>query len=594
MHSFKTFLSLIFLPLSMLLAQSDSTFTQDLARYKPMLRPVAAQSVYVGAELLVPLEAYTPQGTAPKLSFTWPLGGRIDPQKRCFQWTPEERHIGMHPIVFSATDSLTGQQVNQAALITVKRIEYAPVIHLQSQRMLPKGFVEIAEGDALALVLTAEDENPQDRLTLSYFVNGDPGHRIPGAVFDVSARSATFFWKPDSRAAGEQPCRITFRVTDESGLTDEVELPVLVRDVHHAPVFETAMHEYYVDEDELLRFTVKAVDRDGDPLQYRLHTTDIKRNDCLFDPLTGRFQWTPTYAYVRQKTDFTLVFSVSDGMETVFDTVRVKVDPKNYPPEISAIPDRSVRENEPLAIALKISDKNGDENLSLDVDAPDLEGYRFNAETGIFAWTPPFHFIDGAEKRTVQVTFTVSDGAFRHSRSARITVFNRRDPKQALVQYTQVLKAGARMDRRLSEMDGHLAYTLKRKRFWNNFFDVSTIVIGAFSGVASSSLASEKMQEAAVPIAGAVTTLLGVRAILDQSSDKLYDLRQRVLLLKGSVETVLNAAIRSYGTAPDLVVTDTRQFQTDHDQLRKRLEEIEGQLNGLEATYLSLPVKEKK
>jgi|GEM_PF-3469819 len=594
MRSIKPLLVLFFLPLLTLFAQSDSTFTQDLARYKPVLRSVAAQSVYPGARLVIPLEAYTPQGTPPRLSYTWAFGGRIDQKTHRFFWTPEERHIGTHPIIFSAIDSLTGQQVNQAALITVKRIEYRPVIRLQSQRVLPEGFVEIAEGDELALVITADDRNAADQLTLTYFIHGDPGHRIPGATFDISERGATFFWKPDHNAAKEQLYRITFRVTDDSGLSAEAELPVLVRDVRHAPVFETAMHEYYVDEDELLRFTVKASDRDGERLQYRLHTTDIKRNDCLFDPSTGRFQWTPTYTYVRQKTDFTLVFSASDGLETVFDTVRVKVDPKNYPPEIGAIPDRSVRENEPLAIALKVSDKNGDENLILDVDAPDLEGYRFNAETGIFAWTPPFNFIDGAEKRTVQLTFTVSDGVFRHSQSARITVFNRRDPTQTLSQYAQILKSGAMMNQRLNEMDMNLAHTLKRKRFWNNFFDVSTIVIGAFSGVASSSLASEKMQEAAVPIAGAVTTLLGVRAILDQSSDKLYDLRQRVLLLKGSVETVLNTAIRSYGTAPELSVADTQQFQADHDQLRNRIEEIEGQLNGLEATYLSLPVKEKK
>ena len=592
----KKFLSFIFLLVSFqLFAQETTEISQvDLQEYKPILLAIAEQSIYPNEELVVKLNGYNHKGTSLVYSFLWNLGGSIDQGKKEFRWIPSENDIGNHPIIFTATDTFTNQQVSQPAIIIVNERQYRPVLEIKSNRPLPTGFLVLNEGEDLALVIQAADRNESDFLTLDYFIDNDPTKKLGNAKFEVNNKVATFLWTPNNRNSQKKTTNVTFFVEDNTGLRTEKTLPVLVNDVIHKPVFNNKTHEYFIDEGEILSFNIVASDDDNERLSYKVLTTDIKQNDYYFDPNTGRFQWKPTFDYANQKTDFRLIFSASDNIHTVYDTIQVKVDPKNYPPEIEPIREKEVKENEELIIRLVVNDKNGDENLTVSVLESDFEGYEFDAESHVFKWTPPFTFVDRNDRRNVQVKFRVSDSVYERDAIAKIRVIDREDPRETLKSYTKTLTSANQLSTEVGTMDENVKYTLERKRYWNSFFDISTIVVGAFTGIASSPIASENLQKSAIPIAGAATTLFGIRAVIDKSSDKINNLQSRTLILKGNIDLSINSIVRDYGEKPSLTTTDSFAFKKDFESFKKNIALYETQKERLKTEYFSFSIKEKK
>ncbi len=578
-----------------LFAQEKTDLTRvDLQEYKPILLPVKAHSVYPDQELVVKLTGYNHKGTDLKFSFTWSLGGEMDQKKKEFKWTPTENDIGIHPIIFTAIDTFTNQQVSQPAIITVKARQYRPTLEIKSNRPLPDGFLVLDEGDDLALVVQANDRNPTDRLTLGYYVNNDHGKKFGNAKFEVNDKVAIFLWSPNDTQAKEKTLNLTFFVEDQTGLRAEKTVPVFVNDIVHIPVFKNKTREYFIDEGEILSFNVYATDDDREKITYKILSTDIKQNDYYFDGNTGKFQWKPTFEYARQKTDYRLIFSASDQSHTVYDTIGIKVDPKNYPPEIEPVRDREIKENEELVIRLVVNDKNGDENLKVSVVESDFDGYRFDPRTRVFRWTPPFSFVNRSGKRRVQVKFRVTDTVTDAFTVAKITVLDREDPREILISYSKSLASAKKLSGEIGVMEANLKYTLERKRYWNTVFDISTIVVGALTGIASSPIASDKLRESAIPIAGAATTLFGIRAVIDKSSDKISDLKNKVMILKGNVDLSINSIIRDYSETPSLTTTDSFSFKQDFADFKQKITEFEAQNEKLKTEYSGLSVKEKK
>ncbi|HDL19021.1 MAG TPA: hypothetical protein ENH29_08200, partial [Bacteroidetes bacterium] len=259
-----------------LFAQEKTDLTRvDLQEYKPILLPVKAHSVYPDQELVVKLTGYNHKGTDLKFSFTWSLGGEMDQKKKEFKWTPTENDIGIHPIIFTAIDTFTNQQVSQPAIITVKARQYRPTLEIKSNRPLPDGFLVLDEGDDLALVVQANDRNPTDRLTLGYYVNNDHGKKFGNAKFEVNDKVAIFLWSPNDTQAKEKTLNLTFFVEDQTGLRAEKTVPVFVNDIVHIPVFKNKTREYFIDEGEILSFNVYATDDDREKITYKILSTDI-------------------------------------------------------------------------------------------------------------------------------------------------------------------------------------------------------------------------------------------------------------------------------------------------------------------------------
>ncbi|MEL6676106.1 MAG: hypothetical protein AAFR61_28120 [Bacteroidota bacterium] len=561
--------------------------------HKPFLQPVPAQKVSPGQTLTIPLKATNEAGEGIIIEYTWQKDGQVDQQRQLFRWTPGEQDLGTFPIIFTAIDTLTGQQVSQPAIITVNPIRHAPQLSLVSTTDLTQPFVEVIEGEDFALVIEGRDKNEKEYLKLDYHVDQRPGKQLENASFQVNERVATFLWTPNNRDAQKKNFTLTFSAVDPTGLRATKVFYILVKDVKHGPIFQNNTREFVFGEGKQSSLTVKATDADGDEIRYGVQTQDIQEGDYFFDRATGKFQWKPGFDYAQQTKPYALVFSATDGQSTVFDTLRVRVSAKDYPPTIGSLRNKSIQENEMLVLKLDVQDKNGDENLKLILsDDGGVNGYQFDPQKREFKWKPPFSFVrKKGGQQVVQFSFRVSDGQSSASQSVQITVNDREDPDEVLQEYSQYVEAARRINQELNVLDGTLTDVIKRKRGWNTFFDVMTIVVGVFTGVASSNIASEGLRNASAPIGAAATSLIGIRNILGKSLDKIVNLKAQIVALNGKIQLTLNSLDRKYGEVPTQTMMERADFRAELNELNKKVESFEEEKVTIMAGYANLPIK---
>ncbi|MDN5199876.1 hypothetical protein QQ008_00845 [Fulvivirgaceae bacterium BMA10] len=569
------------------IGQEGTPVGSNLEEYKPVFVPIKKSETVPGKEVVIKLNARNQKKSDIEYSFSWSLGGEINRLMNEFRWTPGEDHIGIHPIIFTATDKLTQQSVNQPAIIVVNEKRFAPTLRFNSTFNLKSNFIEIDEGEEFALIVRANDKNKQDDIMLDYYVDNDLEEKLPNAIFEVNDKVATFLWKPNNDQAQKRNFYLTFLAEDNSGLRSKKTYNILVNDITHPPVLKINTKEYYIDEGKALSFFVKAQDEDEEEITYDLITSDIKRGDYFFDSKTGKFQWKPGFDYAQKQSDYTLIFTATDGQDLDSDTIMIRVDPKNYPPTIEPIQEKQVRENQELVIKLDVADKNGDENLIVTAEA-DFDGFEMDTATKEFRWTPPFSFVQEMDKRVVHVKFKVSDGRYEDKKTVKITVYNREDPAKMLGSYNQTMNLAQGIYDELDSLDRKLDIVVKRKKFWNTFFDISTITIGAFTTIAGSSLASDDLRNTAVPIGSAATTLIGIHSVLDKSKDKLSDVKWKIVGLKGRVSRATNLITRKYGDSPGQEVSDTARFRKDLQDFIKTTDECDIERNRLLTEYTKL------
>jgi C1A family cysteine protease len=89
----------------------------------------------------------------------------------------------------------------------------------------------------------------------------------------------------------------------------------------------------------------------------------------------------------------------------------------NHPPEISSVPNKSVKEGQDLSFQITASDPDGDELTYTSTNLP--SGASFNPSTRLFSWTPSY-----TQSGEYEVLFTVTDGIFEDSTTALIMVIN--------------------------------------------------------------------------------------------------------------------------------------------------------------------------
>ena len=569
------------------IAQEKESPAYDRELYKPQFKPIDKTKVESGTELVIKLEASNKMKTSLYYSFSWDFGGVIDQEENLFKWTPGSEDTGIYPIIFTAKDPVTGQETNQPAIVEIIERRYEPSLKVISSSKSLKGFITLDELEEFALIIQASDRNQRERLYLDYFINNKPKLHLPNATFEVNDRRATFIWRPDNDQAKQRTFNITFQVRDETDLISRISYQVLVNDIDHPPVFRNPTKDYYIDEGKQLTFSVKATDQDDDAIFYDIQTPDIKRGDFSFNHQTGKFQWMPDFSYAKAKTQYDLVFSASDGMLTDFDTISIRVDPKNYPPKIEPMAEKVVKENTALVIKLDVEDLNGNEDLILTAEA-EFDGFEFDDEKGIFSWKPPFSFVNGFDKRKVTVKFTAFDGQAEDVERVTITVYDREDPEKLIKNYQANLRLAQDMDIRISEINRHLETKVKKKKFWNTFFDVSTVVLGAFTGVASSSLVGDSFRQTAAPIGSAMTTLIGLNAILDKEKAKPSELNWKMITLQTDLNRSTSAMMRKYGEEPSPEITDSSEFKKDLSEFERTVTSNEIEKDKLVVEYTKL------
>lgn len=173
----------------------------------------------------------------------------------------------------------------------------------------------------------------------------------------------------------------------------------------------------------------------------------------------------------------------------------------------------------------------------------------------------------------------------------QITVNDREDPDEVLQEYSQYVEAARRINQELNVLDGTLTDVIKRKRGWNTFFDVMTIVVGVFTGVASSNIASEGLRNASAPIGAAATSLIGIRNILGKSLDKIVNLKAQIVALNGKIQLTLNSLDRKYGEVPTQTMMERADFRAELNELNKKVESFEEEKVTIMAGYANLPIK---
>ncbi len=167
-------------------------------------------------------------------------------------------------------------------------------------------------------------------------------------------------------------------------------------------------------EGATLNFSVSATDSDGDTLIY---SSSNLPSGAGINPTSGDVTWTPGFS---QSGIYSVIFSVSDGIDSISETVQITVADLNRSPVLNPIGTQTIGENVNLAFTISGSDPD-DDALSFSVeDLP--EGASFDEVTRSFSWTPEYQASENM--RVVRVTFKVSDGEDEDTELVTINVTN--------------------------------------------------------------------------------------------------------------------------------------------------------------------------
>ncbi len=304
-------------------------------------------------------------------------------------YTPSENFTGEDLFTFTVADG-TSESLPATVTLIVGAEDDAPILTLT-----PAGDRIIAEGEALHIAATATDV---DSINLAFTVEERRGRDLAGATFE----SGEFNWTPGVLQAGAY--ELTFRVTDESGLSDQEEVRITVQNAPQIPV--ALEQNLSLDEDTQKEITLSGTDSDGNIVAYT--TTRF--------PAHGRIIGTAPHLIYTPAVNFhgtdSFSFTVTDNDSLVSLPARVTLT-------ISSINDAPVITSQPVTTALlgeeytyQVTAQDDDPlNFSL-IEAP--EGMTMDT-TGMITWTPRM-------TGTFAVEVEVSDGFASARQHYTITV----------------------------------------------------------------------------------------------------------------------------------------------------------------------------
>jgi len=265
---------------------------------------------------------------------TAPVGMTIDSRTGQITW-PTSAADGLdQQVVVRATD-LAGNVGEQAFRLI---LDVAP-------QLGPIDAQQIDEGTQRSFDVTATDANlPADALT--YSLEGD----VPqGAAIDpVSGR---FAWTP-AESQGPASYRLTVRVTDIDGLFDEKAFAIDVAEVNRPPRLD-AILDRAVNPGDLVQLTANASDPDLPVQGIRFTLGAGTPEGAGIDPVTGVFTWNaPADASGPFEVTIVATDLASDPL-TASQRFTLMVKP---PPQITPVPDQTVREGETLRLVIEAND----------------------------------------------------------------------------------------------------------------------------------------------------------------------------------------------------------------------------------------------
>jgi hypothetical protein len=236
-------------------------------------------------------------------------------------------------------------------------------------------------------------------------------HSLPSdPCFFYNGGDWTFSWTPTYDDAGSY--EVTFEAPNDEYVDFET-ITITVNNVNRQPLFTPAIGDKSVFEGNELRFTISAIDPDGDPITYSATNLPAR---AVFSSDT--FAWTPGY---KQSGWYQVTFVASDGQDQDSETITIEVKNQNGPPDLKQIDDKSVSENSLLRFSISATDPDDD---LITYSCPNLpSGAVLTGDT--FEWTPT-----SGQTGVYEVTFVASDGPHQDSQTITISVvnFNIADP----------------------------------------------------------------------------------------------------------------------------------------------------------------------
>ena len=306
-----------------------------------------------------------------------------------FSWTPTYEDAGTYTVQFSVTDG--EHTTSKAAIIKVNNVDRAPEFEAIDNKAMD-------ENSLLEFIVSANDP---DGDVIVYSVAGLPS----GAAFDVN--TGVFSWTPSTEAAGSY--QITF-TAEANGLSDSELITITVGDIGSAPQLNPIGNKN-LNENELLEFVISATDPEGDAITYSAVGLP---EGATFDVNTRAFSWRPDY---NDSGSYSIDFVAQAGNLTDSETVTITVNNVDREPELSAIGNKVINENESLSFLISATDIDSDPISYLAVNLP--SGASLNNVTGEFNWVPTY-----SDSGEYNVEFIATSNGLIKSENVLITVHN--------------------------------------------------------------------------------------------------------------------------------------------------------------------------
>ena len=353
------------------------------ANRPPVLAPIGNQEVDENEKLSFTLTATDEDNDDFTFSATGlPTGAELDEDTGEFTWTPDFTQAGVYTVILTVTDENDGTD-SETITITIENVNRAPVFTVDTTQ-------EAIEGETVRFTVTAIDPDDGNAAVVST-------EDFQDSTFNPI--TGEFSWTTDFNDAETYTIRFTAIDNNDATVTPTVDVTIIVTDNPQSPVIEDFTPESPVEMQETETETFTVIVSDADTLPANLIYTWTL--DGISQPDTGlSFTYASNYDDEREHT---LVFQVSDeGMRTDSQEWEINVENTNRLPELDAIGNKPVAENDLLSFTLIATDADNDDLTFSATGLP--TGAELNEDTGVFAWTPDF-----TQAETYSVIFTVTD-----------------------------------------------------------------------------------------------------------------------------------------------------------------------------------------
>jgi len=292
-------------------------------------------------------------------------------EQQIISWTPLYEQSGIYTIRLSLSDGKL--EDTKELQITVNHVNRPPVLEAIEDK-------SIDENQILEFRVVGSDPDKEDAEKWAITAANLP----EGAQFDNL--TSMFSWTPTFEQSGTYA--VTFTITDPQGLTAELPVNITVNHVNRTPVLELLAAQT-TDENTPFSYTIPAgSDPDAEDQNKLIYTVENLPEGAAFNPETRMIDWTPGFD---QSGTYELIIKLTDGLISVQQPLQIVVNHVNRPPQIEAVAQQSVNENEPLSLTLQISDPDQEDAGKLQVNVSNLPaGASFNAGDNSVSWTPSF------------------------------------------------------------------------------------------------------------------------------------------------------------------------------------------------------------